>query len=241
MHRGPVASEPAEPTLMAAAGPYDGGVRASTKAADTTVPERLRFSDALLRLVALNGTPRITVGEIVEALGDRAFGAIMLIFAAPNAFPVSIPGTSAITAVPICIAALQLTLGRRVLRLPGLVAARSLARADFATLVGRMLPWIRWAERRVRPAWLPCVSPLAERIAGGVVLLLGVVLFLPLPLGNLLPGIAVALIGLGVMERDGRAVLLGYVVAVISLLVVAAVMLGIAGAVWFVATEIVEP
>lgn len=225
---------------MAAAGPYETAIRNAAPASIAPPGERLRFSESLLRLVALGGGERITVGEIVEALGDRAFGAVLLIFAAPNVFPLAIPGTSAVTAVPICIAALQLLLGRRVLRLPAFVAARSLAKSDFTRVVERLLPWIGRAERRVRPAWPAFVSASAERIAGLVCLLMGIILFFPIPLGNLVPGIAVVLIGLGVMERDGRAVMLGHAVAFVATAVVLVVLGGLVGAFLFVVQEVTE-
>jgi hypothetical protein len=41
------------------------------------------------------------------------------------------------------------------------------------------------------------------------VALMGALIFLPIPLGNVLPAIAVVLLGLGLVFRDGIAVLAG--------------------------------
>jgi hypothetical protein len=65
-------------------------------------------------------------------------------------------------------------------------------------------------------------------------LLLALVLFLPIPLGNLLPGLAIALIGLGLLEKDGAPILLGMLTGIIGILVVAGVLYGLAGATVFV-------
>jgi hypothetical protein len=62
-----------------------------------------------------------------------------------------------------------------------------------------------------------------ERLLGFFVVVLGVVLALPIWGGNLLPAIAVAIIGVGLMERDGIAVSAGFAVGVFSLIVVAGI------------------
>ena len=59
---------------------------------------------------------------------------------------------------------------------------------------------------------------------------LTVVLLLPIPLGNMLPAIAISLISLGVLERDGAWVLGGFAVATASMFVVAGVVYAMAKA-----------
>ena len=46
------------------------------------------------------------------------------------------------------------------------------------------------------------------------------VLFLPIPLGNMLPAFAISLIALGILERDGLWIIVGAVLGVLSLLIV---------------------
>lgn len=189
-------------------------------------PNRLPFSAALRGVAATAGNDRVSVGEIVEALHDRAFGALLLVFAAPNILPVTLPGTSPVTSLPILMVGAQLLLGFHELRLPRLLARQTLARADLDAVVRRIVPWLERAERLTRPRLRPLVGGFGERVVGLVALILGVVLFLPIPLGNIPPGIAVACLGLGLMERDGGWVAIGLGAAVASLAIVAAVLLG---------------
>ena len=63
----------------------------------------------------------------------------------------------------------------------------------------------------------------AERVLGALCLVLAVVLVLPIPLGNILPALAICLIALGVLERDGLWVVIGILVALLSLVLVAGV------------------
>ena len=57
-------------------------------------------------------------------------------------------------------------------------------------------------------------GPAADGIfCGFLSLLLSVLLVLPIPLGNVLPALAISLMALGVLERDGVWVLAGFAVA----------------------------
>lgn len=56
--------------------------------------------------------------------------------------------------------------------------------------------WTHWSHRRLRPAW------------GVWIALMAFLIFIPLPLGNVLPAISLVLLSLGWMFRDGLALLL---------------------------------
>ena len=62
---------------------------------------------------------------------------------------------------------------------------------------------------------------------------LSIILLLPIPLGNMLPALAIALIALGVLERDGVWVLGGIAVGGGSIFVVAGVLYAMAKAMIF--------
>ena len=58
--------------------------------------------------------------------------------------------------------------------------------------------------------------------------MLAIVLFLPIPLGNMLPALTISIFALAILERDGLAVLIGYGLAAISLFVVSGVVYAMA-------------
>ena len=163
----------------------------------------------MLRDLAAADRERIAIADILAAFGDRAFGALMLVFAAPNALPTP-PGTSSVLGAPLLFITFQLMIGRSVLWLPRLITNRSVARADFARLVDRMAPWLEKAERLLRPRLTLLIGPVADRFIGAACLLLAVILFLPIPLGNMVPALAIAAFAIGLIERDGAAVSVGW-------------------------------
>ncbi|RCW22080.1 hypothetical protein DFR48_109194 [Ciceribacter lividus] len=180
-----------------------------------------RLSEILSGLATDEGRPRISVADIFQAMGDRAFGALILIFALPNIVPTP-PGTSALTGTPLVFLAAQLMLGQKPW-LPRIIADRSMTRQDFASIVTRVTPWLAKAERMLRPRLGFLIYPPAEYLIGFVCLVLAVILALPVPLGNILPAIAICFFSFGILERDGICVLIGTAVAGIAGVVVAGV------------------
>jgi hypothetical protein len=178
-------------------------------------------SELLHALAQQPDRERVSVRDLIDALGDRALGALLFLFAVPNVLPVP-PGTSAVLGLPLLFLAAQLMIGRRPW-LPAVVSVRSMPHADFAALVRRISPWLKRAERLLRPrlSWL--ALPPMEYAIGAVCLLLAAVLTLPIPLGNVLPAVAISLLALAVLERDGLWVLAGLAVALVSMLVVSGV------------------
>lgn len=173
---------------------------------------------------------RISLGDIDAAMQDRAFGLLMLVFALPNTMPVSIPGLSAVTGAPLALIGVQLLIGYPKPWLPAWLARRSFRRDDFARFTHRALPWLRRVEGMLRPRLARLTSRGIERfLVGGMAVVLALTLALPIPFGNMLPGLALVLFALGLLERDGLAVLVATVVALGSLAVAAGVVGGSVG------------
>ncbi|WP_281493630.1 exopolysaccharide biosynthesis protein [Ancylobacter koreensis] len=173
------------------------------------------------RIAADSRHERIAVGDLLKAMRERAFGPLMLIFALPNVLPTP-PGTSSVLGAPLIFLAAQLALGRSPW-LPPLIARRSIARKDFAAFVDKATPWLAKAERLLRPRLGVLAHPPAEYVVGAVCFVLAVVLVLPIPLGNMLPALAICILALGILERDGLWILVGVALAALSLFVVSGV------------------
>lgn len=182
-------------------------------------PHRRGFSE-VLRELAAGDSPRVSVGAILQAFGDRAFGALLLIFALPNALPMP-PGTSAVLGAPLIFIAFQLMIGRPVLWLPRLITDRSLKREDFRSLAGKVDPWVRKLERLLKPRFQLLTTPFADRFTGAACFMLSLILTLPIPLGNMPPAIAITAFALGMIESDGAAIGVGWAATVGSFVILA--------------------
>ena len=166
----------------------------------------LRTSELLARLAEDHPGPRVSLGDLVDALGERGFGLLILVLALPNVVPgPAIPGFSAIFALPL---GLQLTLRRHEPRLPGWIGRRSLSLDRFRALVARAAPLLRRLEARLRPRGLPLGGWGAPAL-GAVLVVLALALAVPVPFGNTPAALAIIIVALGLLERDGRAVAAG--------------------------------
>lgn len=167
----------------------------------------------ILRQLVDNGAERIRVGDVVDAFGPRAFGALLFVFALLS-LVAAVPGSSAVMAAPILVISPQLILGVPNLWLPGVFDRRSLKRDDLRKVMDRVLPLLERVERLLAPRLHFLVGSIGDRLAGVVCFILAVVLALPIPFFNLAPGSAIAVLGLGLAARDGIVVLIGYGIAV---------------------------
>lgn len=179
-----------------------------------------RTSDILLGLALTFPRERVMLRDIGQLLGNRSFGFLLLVFALPNTLPLGIPGLSTLTGIPLALVALQMTFGMPRPYLPKWLAERSLRREDFRRLIERTAPWLRRLERIMRPRWLMLTGTPGERALGTFCLILAVVLALPIPFGNVLPAIGIALMALGLIEKDGALIVAGAVVGAIGLILV---------------------
>lgn len=182
------------------------------------------------RLARLDTGQDTTIGAVVDSLGATAFGATMFVFAVPNLVP-NPPGTSPFLGAPLIFLSLQLLLGRRELWLPAWLRGKPLSQQFLASFTRRIAPAVTRIERLLRPrAGMLVDGSLATRFIGLAAMPLALLLLLPLPFLHMLPGAAMTCLAAGLATRDGKAVLLGHILTVTTLLAMAAlVMLGHTG------------
>ena len=179
-----------------------------------------RLSDLLKRQAAMLTSERVTLRDMAEFLGDRSIGGLLLILALPMALPMPAPGISVLFGVPLIVISGQLALGYRRAWLPARLAQRSVSRATFLAIVERMLPPLRRLERIVRPRAGGLAGPWTRVPVGIICLVLAIIITLPVPLGHVVPGTAISVLALGLIERDGVAIALGIITAVLGLAIV---------------------
>lgn len=198
----------------------------------------LPLSEILRALADDQSNERISIGDLLKALGDRAIGALLFIFAFPNVLPMP-PGTSAVLGAPLVFLAAQLAFNLKPW-LPSIIAKRSMSRDDFQTLIGRIGPWLERAEKLLRPRASGLALPPMEYVVGLICLLLAVVVVLPIPLGNIMPALAISMLALGVLERDGYWVLAGLATAIASAVVVSGVIFALVKAAIYMVAQLLS-
>jgi hypothetical protein len=172
----------------------------------------------LLALVRNFPRDRVTIQNLVDGLGQRSFGLVLLLFGLLSAIAI-VPGLATVTSVPLLFFGLQMVLGYRTPWLPAFIANRSFAKTDLVATLERGVPSLRWIESIARPRLLFMTRGFGERLLGLLVFILAVVIALPGPGTNFLPGLAIAFMAIAIIERDGLLVTLGIAGSAIALYV----------------------
>ncbi|KTD70887.1 exopolysaccharide biosynthesis protein [Legionella tucsonensis] len=173
-------------------------------------------SDILLKLAnrkELKG--ELTYQNILEVLGERAFGIVLLFFALPSALPFStVPGVSFVFSVPIALFACQMIFARKTLWLPKIIAKRTIHQKTISKIIHTTVPYLTKIEYFLKPRWVFMTYRLMEIINGIIIFCLAIFLMLPIPLSNFIFALLLIIFSLGLIEKDGVLLILGYIGAI---------------------------
>lgn len=164
-----------------------------------------RFSDVLEDL-GRRGGEALTLEEMVDAFGERALGAVMILIAVVSLLPWP-PGGKVVFSLPLMLIASEVTLQRQTLWLPSWLLRRSVSRAGYASGMGKMIRAVRFIENLSQPRLQILTGPLARMAIGLICLFLAVMLAFPVPFGDMLPAVTIVIFGFALMQRDGLATL----------------------------------
>jgi hypothetical protein len=170
---------------------------------------------AVLCDIAEHDEARISIGELTQKFGGRATGALLFVFGLACALPLP-PGASTLFGAPLLLLAPQLIIGASAPWLPAGMKRRTISSADLKSGLPKIIPWLEKLEAVSQPRLTALFNPVGERVIGAVCTALAVVLILPIPLGNILPALAVSVLAFSLIQRDGVIALAGYAIAAAS-------------------------
>jgi hypothetical protein len=184
----------------------------------------------LRRLADDGGDAGLTLHEIRDRLDERAYGLLILLLSIPCLVP-GLYGVPQVVGLIVILLAGQMLVGREEPWLPrwflNLRCKGSWlkAMADFAeTKLG-------WIDRLSRPRLRRFADGPGEKLAAVFMILATVTIVMPLT--NTIPSIALALLSVGLIQRDGLFVLAGCAVTAVWLTILGALGTGLLmGAEW---------
>jgi len=188
---------------------------------DTPEEAQERLSDALRRLLAEAGGRALQVREMIEILRGKGLQMMVILLCLPFLSPVTIPGISMPFGLAIALCGLRIAFGHKPW-LPAFVMNRRISAQALERMVHVGCRIYGKIERVVRPrlSYL-FVGPGMTTLVGLSIALAGILLSLPIPppfpLTNTLPGFALIFLSLGLMEKDGVLILLGYTLTLVAL------------------------
>jgi hypothetical protein len=185
-----------------------------------TRPEPLPTSQLLIRLVESHPNGKMSIGDLIDGLGERAFSIILLILTLPLAIP-GPPGLPTVFGIPLLLVTSQLWRGRAAPWFPESIRRRSFSKAALLATLRKIRPALARLEKISRPRVLWLTNQRGERWIGGFFFLCTLVLInpIPIPFSHLPLAIALAILSLGYVERDGAVILIGAFAALIGIAV----------------------
>lgn len=179
------------------------------------------MNDLLLRLKLAVEHPhedQVSVRFLADMHGESAHGALLLFLAVLTLLP--IPFSGFLFSFGIWAIAHMMWINDSGHGLPERVCRVTLSKATATRLI-KILSWIYTkADRICEPRLLSLSSPTHRGWLVPFIALMGFIIFLPIPGGNGTPAVALILIGLGLMARDGLALIAGIVTGLVGVGVV---------------------
>lgn len=182
---------------------------------DATAPQhRIRASQLVDDLAdSFGDAPTVTVGTLLKNLEGRGLGLLLIILALPICIP-NIPGISTLFGLLLIGPSIQMLLGHKALWMPGFIKNWAFKGETLRGAFRACGIVLRKVEFLTRPRLIFLTRGAWLFYAGAQTLLMALILLLPMPGANVIPGIAVVLTGLGLLQRDGVCLLLSVPVAV---------------------------
>lgn len=171
---------------------------------------------------------RVSMRAIAQAHGPEAHGTLLLLLAMPCLLPV--PGVGTVLGLGMAALAVSMWRGHCTPCLPQRVADLELSRQWARRVLVGLASAYALAGRHARGRLGRFANSGRRSATALAVGLMAVIVVMPIPFGNLLPAVALMFIGLGLVFRDGVAVILGLLMSAVALIATTGLLL--AASVW---------
>lgn len=172
------------------------------------------LGDQLQAIIAALPEDQLTLGQLLQVFGDEGLLLLTILLTLVFLIPVSIPGVSTVFGAAILLVGIS-RVSRRPLWLPAKLRVRALPAARLRPALNGGLHWVRRLEKistpyRLRGLVEGTLAGLFNNLAFILAALLLMAPFGFVPFSNTLPGLALLLYAIGMIQRDGGAILLGH-------------------------------
>lgn len=162
------------------------------------------------------GEDATSLGDVLDALGERSFGPLIMLLAIVELSPVGgIPGVPTFLALNVLILAAQVVIGQEHVWIPGALEKRAIDAGRLKGALERMHPVARRMDRWFHARGEVLAGASMTRIAGVTICLL--CLPVPplevIPFGSAVPMAAIAILGFAMTVHDGYLMIAGLVAA----------------------------
>lgn len=164
---------------------------------------------------------RVTLAVVLDLIGREGVLVFAVFLTLPFMVPVSIPGVSTVFGAVLVLVGLSVMYDRRPW-LPARLMDRSFPADKLRAALHKGESWLAWLEKVCRPRFPRfCRGHFMTRFNGFMLVAGALLLMAPfgfVPLTNTLPGLAILFLAVGILQRDGGAIVLGYLTNLVTVI-----------------------
>ncbi len=168
----------------------------------------------------------LSLFEVNHFLHEKGFALLLILFSFPMALPLPYPpGFTTILGLPLIFYGIQMILGRVDPWLPKFIGSKTIKISHLRFAIEKSQKFFCFIEKFSRPRLLSLTSPNGEKVVGFFVLICAITITLPIWFGNAIPSLGILVMSLGVLNRDGLAVIIGVVISIIGVFIASLVVI----------------
>lgn len=177
------------------------------------VPNARELDEALEQILTLAREKEfIPFRSLLNFLAERGSAALLVLLSIPFCFPINIPGFSTPFGIILALIGFRIAWGKKPWW-PKWILDKNIPSQKLIKVIKKAISVVKVLRKVLHPRLTVLVNhPLVHRFNGLLITVLAILLSLPLPIPmtNMLAAFPILSFGLGMLEDDGVAILLGY-------------------------------
>jgi len=179
-----------------------------------------KVSDTLEALSKKPQDGKTSIIELMDEFHENGIALAMIFFSLPVAIPLPYPpGFTTIIGTPLIILSFQILLGYHKVRLPQKINQYEIKNSTLTLICNKIVPILKILESYIKARFSFAKSVYCEQFIGFVSLICAIAIAIPLPLTNAIPALGIAIMALGLLNRDGLVIIGGFFIAIVGLIV----------------------
>lgn len=184
------------------------------------------LSATLIRTISQIKGDTVTLRELMAAIGEQGLLLLCALATLPFLIPVSIPGVSTVFGAAIVLLSVAITLNRMPW-LPRRILDHEFDARKLVPVLHKGVNIVSRIDAWVRPRALGMTASYMTVVNGSVLVFAGLLLMAPfglIPFSNTAPAVGILLLAIGMIQRDGVFVVLGYLSTVLTVVYFASIL-----------------
>ncbi|MFU7502536.1 MAG: exopolysaccharide biosynthesis protein [Candidatus Tisiphia sp.] len=182
--------------------------------------DRTTVSSVFYKLGQKEKKEKTRISELLVDFHENGLLLTILFFAIPVAIPLPYPpGFTTIVGIPLMILSMQMLLGFRQVSLPSKINNYQISNDILINISDKVVPKIKFVEKYIRPRFSFAASIYCEQFIGLISLICSIAISIPLPLTNAIPALGITIMALGLLNRDGLTIVLGFITSIVGLII----------------------